>query len=487
MGTEDVEVTVTYAIDSHNLTIHYVYADDTKAADDHTDTLDYEEGYSVDSPAIEGYTPDPATVKGKLTANTEVTVVYSRNSYTLTITYVVPTGFTAPLKHVEKLKYNDTYSVNSPAVPGCKLEFDAEATISGTIKGNVDEVVNYKAIDYTVRFEDSDGAEIDTLSNLHYGDTITIPANPTKAADLTNTYTFAYWRQVSPVNQTTEATITTCKGDATYRAVYTATPINYTITFLNYDNSVISTKADYHWDDDVTVPANPTRAASGNYTFAFAGWDKTVVTKVAGDATYTATFTSTYNPPYVPPTPDPDPDPVPPPVPPVPVPDPDPDPIIPDPDPEPEVWIPEIETPLVEEVTIPDAEIPQAGRGAWALLNLILTIVTALVSVLALIFYIGKKRDDEEDEEEETRSASADEEEEEQKTKRKGLLRILTLVPAILAVIVFIFTEDMRLPMTFIDGWTPLMIAIALVEVFMGILCKKEKNKDEENDDEAMA
>ena len=70
--------------------------------------------------------------------------------------------------------------------------------------------------------------------------------------------------------------------------------VRYTVTFQNADGTVLSTKL-YFAGDTVTVPANPAKAADANYTYTFAGWDKTV-TKVTGDATYTATYTKTAKP-----------------------------------------------------------------------------------------------------------------------------------------------------------------------------------------------
>ena len=83
MGTQDIEVTVTYTQNTppapvtHTLTVHYVYADGSKAADDHTETLAEGASYSVTSPEISGYTPDQATVAGSMgTQDIEVTVTY---------------------------------------------------------------------------------------------------------------------------------------------------------------------------------------------------------------------------------------------------------------------------------------------------------------------------------------------------------------------------------------------------------------------------
>ena len=66
--------------------------------------------------------------------------------------------------------------------------------------------------------------------------------------------------------------------------------VNYTITFLNKDGSVILQKKDYHYGDVVQEPENPnldSMAKEG--TFNFVGWDYEV-TAVNCDATYTAVY-----------------------------------------------------------------------------------------------------------------------------------------------------------------------------------------------------
>ena len=65
---------------TYPLTIHYQYEDGTEAAADHTESLAEGADYSVDSPEIENYTPDQATVSGTMPAEAvEVTVVYTEN------------------------------------------------------------------------------------------------------------------------------------------------------------------------------------------------------------------------------------------------------------------------------------------------------------------------------------------------------------------------------------------------------------------------
>ena len=74
-------------IPTHTLTIHYLYADNTPAAEDHIETVVEGAEYSVASPAVTGYTADPLVVEGTMPAqDVEVTVTYTINTYTITAT-----------------------------------------------------------------------------------------------------------------------------------------------------------------------------------------------------------------------------------------------------------------------------------------------------------------------------------------------------------------------------------------------------------------
>ena len=131
---------------------------------------------------------------------------------------------------------------------------------------------------YTVVFKNWDGSVLSTKT-YHYGDKVTEPSNPTKVADNMYTYTFSGW----------DETVVNCEGNATYIATYTPNYIDYTVIFKNYDGTVLSNKT-YHYGDTVIVPGTPTKPEDDKYTYAFVGWDSSVVI-CSGNKTYTATFT----------------------------------------------------------------------------------------------------------------------------------------------------------------------------------------------------
>ena len=54
--------------------------------------------------------------------------------------------------------------------------------------------------------------------------------------------------------------------------------------------------------------------------------------------------------------------------------------------------------------------------------------------------------------------------------KRRRRLSLFTIIPLVVAIIVFIFTEDMRLPMKLIDEWTIWMFLIAILQAVAALL-----------------
>ena len=119
------------------------------------------------------------------------------------------------------------------------------------------------------------------------------------------------------------------------------------------------------------------------------------------------------------------------------------------------------------EAFIADSDAPLAANNTWALLNLIMTVITGIISAVLLTGYFGKKEDEED-------------ENEDAETKRKGLVRLASLIPAAGAIIAFILTEDMTNMMAFTDRWTILMAVILLIQAVTAILAKKEKEEPEE-------
>ena len=119
-------------------------------------------------------------------------------------------------------------------------------------------------------------------------------------------------------------------------------------------------------------------------------------------------------------------------------------------------------------MTIANGETPQAAAGAWALINLLCALATALLSLIMMIRYFGG-RCEEDEESGEVRDRN-----------RKGILRAASLIPAVGAIAAFLLTENMANPMILTDGWTTLMIAILTVQAGLAILVGKKDSDEEE-------
>lgn len=122
--------------------------------------------------------------------------------------------------------------------------------------------------------------------------------------------------------------------------------------------------------------------------------------------------------------------------------------------------------------TINEPPIPLAKPiGAWALINLI-ALVLSIIIALILSFAKKQKAEDEEEYTEEDKSDIS-------------LIRIikgLSLFFAIISFILFILTEDMRLPMILIDKWTIIMILILIVEIINIFIIKSHTEQNNEED-----
>ena len=72
----------------------------------------------------------------------------------------------------------------------------------------------------------------------------------------------------------------------------------YTVTFVDEDGTTVLKDAKEYpagtAADDIEKPADPTKEATAQYTYTFAGWDPAVA-EVTGDVTYKATYSSTVN------------------------------------------------------------------------------------------------------------------------------------------------------------------------------------------------
>ena len=156
-------------------------------------------------------------------------------------------------------------------------------TFTGNWKGdyedvteNVKIVADYSKNTYLVRFFNFDGSEqVGADQLIEYNESATAPDAPTRKG-----YDFVAWSDLS---------YRQVKSNLDILATYT--PKKFLIAFENYNGETI-VQAFLSYDTPVSGPANAPRENTSEYTYVFKGWTPEV-TRVQGDAVYTAVFDST--------------------------------------------------------------------------------------------------------------------------------------------------------------------------------------------------
>lgn len=362
------------------------------------------------------------------------------------------TGTVNSLVNASPRNYAPSHTFNS-VYPG--------TASSGTIpaSGTLTLRLYYSINIYTVIFVDHDGAQL-AASSVPYGGSATAPANPTRLG-----YTFAGWDR-GFANVTSNITVT---------ALYTPNPIipvpvdpieTYTITFLGYNDTVLQSST-VDAGGSVSPPSSPVRKG-----FRFTGWDhdSSAWTNVSADATIramwndevvTTTPGSTQRQ--------------------TPVPNND------------ESSPAEELARAAAEQNIPSIGVPLAapqGFAAWALANLILAV---LGIVMALVFGVIRRfrKNDEEDDREEREQRRRAQNIQSEASEDDGPFRhrrsigwlIATIALAIIGAILFLLTQDISLPVVWVDMWTiaHAILVIALV-IFGNFAVGRKKIKQDEED-----
>ncbi|MBR5218388.1 MAG: leucine-rich repeat protein [Clostridia bacterium] len=156
-----------------------------------------------------------------------------------------------------------------------------------TITRDVTFTATYNATinQYTYQFVDEDGRLISEMT-ADYGTLIEAPASPVKEESEMYTYAFAYW------NGYTEGM--TLTDNVIFKAVYTQSIKQYTVTFVSDGEVVCSYVADH--GSVIVLPATPVKPATQQYSYIFTGWEGYAADMVAkGNVTFTAVFNQVLN------------------------------------------------------------------------------------------------------------------------------------------------------------------------------------------------
>jgi hypothetical protein len=118
-------------------------------------------------------------------------------------------------------------------------------------------------------------------SNLSSGDIPSYTGSiPVKASDNSYHYTFSGWTPaLGPIT-----------GNAVYTATYSTTPVYYSVSWLNYDGSLLLLEMSLTFGEVPSYPGtDPLKPENRPYKYLFNGWSPEIVA-ISGDAVYTAQF-----------------------------------------------------------------------------------------------------------------------------------------------------------------------------------------------------
>ena len=170
-------------------------------------------------------------------------------------------------------QFSYTFSGWTPAVEAATSDKEYVATYVEKINA------------YTVTWKNYDGTILKT-DTYNYGEMPTYSGNePVKDANAQYVYTFFNW----------EPAIKSVTGDITYTAKFKQEIRNYTVTWKNYDGTVLEVDKDVPYG---TFPEyngfDPHRENTERATYTFRGWSPELKV-VNSDQTYTATYSAVGN------------------------------------------------------------------------------------------------------------------------------------------------------------------------------------------------
>ncbi len=141
---------------------------------------------------------------------------------------------------------------------------------------------------------------------------------------------------------------------------------------------------------------------------------------------------------------------------------------------------------------IGDTGVPFAANGlfnaaAWSLFDLLMTLLT-LVGIVVYAIRTGRKVKNERELEYEQYSTNPnaqteqDDEQQDEKGKKRKLVMLGVALAFVFNLLLFILTQDMRLPMIFFDRYSIIFAAVAVIQIVMQFFRKKKKSDDDQSE-----
>ncbi|MBQ9991823.1 MAG: S-layer homology domain-containing protein [Firmicutes bacterium] len=234
--------------------------------------------YSYD---FKGWDKAIAPVSGDITYK----AVYEPRVNEYTITWKNDSG--TVLKS-EKVAYGSTpvFTDPDPAKPASAeftYSFKGWSPAISAVSGDAEYIAEYDATkrSYLIIWQNEDGSSLHSES-VEYGEQpVYAGAVPTKAPTARYSYIHNGWAPA----------VATVTGDAVYKATYTMQINQYTVTWLDDDDSILRQDT-LDYDTMPSYGADPTKASDAQYSYEFKEWTP-AVSAVIGNVEYKASYTPT--------------------------------------------------------------------------------------------------------------------------------------------------------------------------------------------------
>ncbi len=175
-----------------------------------------------------------------------------------TYTFADEFTLTAPTKTGYKFIGWTGYNGNTPQL---------EVTIPYGTTGTLEFTANWEITTYTITWKNYDDTVLETDYDVPYG---AIPSyngsTPIKEADAQYTYAFSGWNQ----------TPTQVTGNVEYVAQFNNVLNKYTVTFKNYDGSILASDTVDYGSSAQYNGSTPSKPTEGVTKYVFKGWDKEI-------------------------------------------------------------------------------------------------------------------------------------------------------------------------------------------------------------------
>ena len=208
------------------------------------------------------------TAVSEVTGDVVYTAIFTQHIRSYTIKFVDHNG--TVLKS-DVLEYGSMPTAPTPSRTGYNFTGWDKSVVAVT--GEATYTAQYSIKTFTIKFVDYDGTVLSTQT-VEYNKTPTAPTAPTRTG-----YDFTGW---SP-------SVVVATADKTYTAQYTIQ--KFTITFVNYDGTVLYSNEFEYGSVPSYSGSAPTKAPVTHYEYVFSGWGNIVA--VTGEATYTAQYEET--------------------------------------------------------------------------------------------------------------------------------------------------------------------------------------------------